>query len=390
MVASIGPRSGGLGPAAVGLMHAQRQLGAPAEIWCLDSDATIADIAHQNGLDERALSRFRITGPWQFMFSPDMEGAAVSQRGAEYEILHQHGIWMLYSRVTTRWRKRFKRPTVVAPHGTLREYALSISAWKKRLASFAYERENLRLASCLHATAEAEALSFRQYGLVNPIAILPNGIEEAPIGTADDAERFRSLFAFPERRLLLFMSRLHPIKGLSLLFEAMTLIRRDLGDWCVVVAGPDEAGHRRQLEGMVQTLGLDGMVRFIGPLSAIDKRGAFASADVFVLPTRSDNFAIVVAEALAAGLPVITTTAAPWEDLRRHQCGWWVDVDAGAIRDAVLDAIHRPREELREMGQRGSALVRDQYLWERSARKSARVYEWLLGRAERPEFVVVD
>lgn len=298
---------------------------------------------------------------------------------------------MANSRVTNRWRATFGRPTVIAPHGTLEAYGLKRSAWKKRLARLWYERKNLRLASCLHASSKAEAISFRNFGLRNPIAIIPNGITDAQLHAAGEGARFRARYSIPpDKRLLLFISRLHPKKGLSLLFEAMALIREQLTNWHLVVAGSDEMGHRRELELLSERIGIRDLIQFTGPLFGSEKQDAFAATDVFVLPTHSEGFAIIVAEALGAGVPVLTTRGAPWEELRNHRCGWWVDVSTSAIQDALLDAIQRPRSELVQMGQRGKTLVAQKYTWSQVAGKSLMLYEWLLGLGERPDFVVTD
>jgi glycosyltransferase involved in cell wall biosynthesis len=394
IVGSVGRLSGGLGPVALGLARQQLDAGNRVAIWTLDSPTELQTIAVENKLARSQNCRlvgYPTVGPKRIGLSPAMEQAAISRRGEFYMILHQHNLWMANSRVTNRWRKTFERPTVIAPHGTLEKYALKRSAWKKKLATLAYESENLCQASCLHATSVSEALSFRRYGLRNPIAIIPNGVSETWINSVGDANHLRSRLALtPDRRLLLFISRIHPQKGLPFLFEAMSLIRQELADWCFVIAGPDEAGHRRELESLAQRLHLENMIKFIGPVSGDDKRDAFAAADLFILPTHSENFSIVVAEALGAGIPVITTRGAPWEELQTHDCGWWVDINVGAIKNALLEAIHRPPAELKEMGKRGKALVTDKYTWAQLAQKSIRLYDWLLGRAERPDFVVLD
>lgn len=394
IVGSVGRLSGGLGPVALGLARQQLDAGNRVAIWTLDSPTELQTIAVENKLGRSQNCRlvgYPMVGPKRIGLSPAMEQAAISRRGESYMILHQHNLWMANSRVTNRWRKTFGRPTVIAPHGTLEEYALKRSAWKKKLAALAYEGENLCRASCLHATSVSEALSFRRYGLRNPIAIIPNGVSETWINSVGDADHLRSRLALTaDRRLFLFISRIHPKKGLPFLFEAMSLMRQELADWCFVIAGPDEAGHRHELESLAQRLHLESMIKFIGPVSGDDKRDAFAAADLFILPTHSENFAIVVAEALGAGIPVITTRGAPWEELQTHDCGWWVDISVGAIKNALLDAIHRAPAELKEMGKRGKALVTDKYTWAQLAQKSIRLYDWLLGRAERPDFVVLD
>ena len=390
IVASVGRESGGLRTVALGLARAQRALGHEAMIWCLDSPAVAAEAASTYSLEGHIVTT-PVLGPTMVGYSPVVERMAGSDAGAHYDILHQHSIWMANSRITHRWRAAFGRPTVVAPHGTLEEYALKRSAWKKRLASLLYERKNLRLASCLHATAEAEAMSFRNYGLRNPIAVIPNGIPDALTHSIGEGARFRERYSIPpDKRVMLFISRLHPKKGLPLLFKAIALIREQLANWYLVVAGSDEVNHRRELQLLSERLGIEDLIQFTGPLFGSEKLDAFDVADLFVLPTHSEGFGIIIAEALGAGLPVLTTRGAPWQELPAHRCGWWVDVSTSAIQDALLDAIQRPKHELVEMGQRGRSLVAQKYTWSQVAGKSLMLYEWLLGFGKRPDFVVTD
>jgi glycosyltransferase involved in cell wall biosynthesis len=392
LTSSIGPTSGGLGSAVVGFAQEQRLLGHYPAIWTLDPPSSVMDLTQANRLNPLDLSTYPILGPRQVGYSPTMEQAAKFTKGANYDVLHQHSIWLAVSRVTNLWRSTFSRPTIVAPHGTLEEFMLRRSRWKKQLALLAYEIKNLRGAACLHATSVSEAASFRHFGLVNPIAVIPNGISEEWLRNQGDGARFRAHFSLPSnRRLLLFLSRLHPKKGLPLLFEAMAQLRIELSEWFLVIAGFAEApGYQLELEQFAAKLGITEKVIFVGPLNGQEKRDAFDAADLFILPTHSENFGIVIAEALAAGVPVLTTRGAPWIELVTNKCGWWVDVTVDAVCNALQDAIHRPLQELKEMGQRGKALVEKEYLLSRVAEQTIQIYEWLLGRRRQPDFVIKE
>ena len=383
---------GGVGAVALGMLREQRKLGNNAAIWSIDITTKDNQAASQKILEGQPhISMFRTFGPQLLGFSPAMEKTAVNAIGGNYQILHQHSIWLAISRVTNRWRSKFDRPTVITPHGTLEDFVLKRSRWKKRLALIAYEMNNLKSASCLHATAEQEAISFRRFGLKNPIAIIPNCISEDWLQFDGDMQNFRKRFSIPlERRLILFFSRIHPNKGLPMLFEAMAQLSNRLGDWLLVIAGPEESGHQHELEQQREKLGLSSRVIFVGPLHGAEKRDAFAAADVFVLPTKSENFGIVIAEALGAGVAVITTKGAPWEDLQTYKCGWWVDISVGAIREALLKATQCPKEELVTMGQRGRMLVTEKYTWPKVTDHSLQLYKWLLGQESRPGFVITD
>jgi glycosyltransferase involved in cell wall biosynthesis len=392
LVASIGLQSGGSGQVAVGFMHEQHLLGHCPGIWTIDPRSITADLAQKDRMNLSELNTFHAWWPSRVGYSPSMEQAAMAAKGKCYDVLHQHSIWLAISRVTNRWRTAFSRPTVVAPHGTLEEYTIKISRLKKKLALIAYEMANLRNAACLHATSSHEAMSFRRFGLKNPIAVIPNGVPEESLRNKGDSARFRAKFSIPSKsRLLFFLSRLHPQKGLPLLFEAIAQLLPSLSEWFLIIAGfEDKPGYQQELKRLAVKLGIVEKIIFVGPLFGQDKQDASAAADLFVLPTHSENFGIVIAEALAAGVPVLTTRGTPWEELQTHKCGWWVDVSVEAIRDALLDVIHRPRQELAEMGQRGKQLVAAKYTWPEVTKRTIDLYNWLLGRGDQPDFVILD
>lgn len=392
VVNDVSVLAGGVGAVALEMFREQRNLGNNAAIWSIDSTNKHNQAVTQSILEGQSdLTIFGTLGPRFLGFSPAMEKTALNEIGGGYQILHQHSIWLAVSRVTNNWRSKFDRPTVITPHGTLEGFALDRSNWKKQLALIAYEMKNLKSASCLQATAEEEAISFRRFGLKNPIAIIPNGISEDWLQSDGDMQKFRELFSIqPERRLLLFLSRIHPQKGLPMLFEAMSQLSNRLDDWLLVIAGPDESGHQHELEQQIEKFGLSNRVIFVGSLHGAEKRDAFAAADVFVLPTHSENFGIVIAEALGAGVPVITTRGAPWVDLQTYKCGWWVHVSIDAIGEALLEATQCPKAELVTMGQRGRMLVSEKYSWPKVAEQSLQLYKWLLGQESRPDFVITD
>jgi glycosyltransferase involved in cell wall biosynthesis len=334
-----------------------------------------------------------IVGPRAIGYSPAAEQWARSRHGGGFDVLHQHGIWPAFTRVTTAWRRQHRRPSVVAPHGSLEPHALGYSRSKKRLALAAWERTNLEAATCLHATSADEVRSFRDQRLRNPVAVIGNGVPGSWLRQAGDGARFRAEHGVPsDGRIILFLSRIHPKKGLLLLVEAMGRAREALRPWRLVVAGPVEAPqYAEAVKRRASELGLADRIHFTGTLLDQQKRDAFAAAELFALATLSDNFAIAVAEALGAGVPVITTREAhPWHVLETERCGWWVPADERTLAAALETAAQLPRNELKAMGQRGTALVERSYLWDDVAHQTIALYQWLLGHAARPDFVVLN
>lgn len=390
LVQSIGLESAGIGTSSTELVRGLLGLGCQATIWTLDPQPA-SRLAQERSLPPHAVRCFPSYGPKAVGYCPKMEAASKRGGGQRVDLLHQHGIWMANSRVTNGWRKAFGRPTVLSPRGSLEEYALGISRWKKYLAAHAYEAENLGSATCLLATSNQEARSFRNYGLTQPVAVIPNGVSSRWLASEGDGDKFREEFGIPKiKRICLFLSRVHPQKGLPLLFEALAGLHRDLGDWLFVVAGPSQGGHRRELERSVEHFSIVPWIRFTGPLYGEMKRHAFASAELFVLPTRSENFGNVVAEALGVGLPVIATRGAPWEDLITGRCGWWTDIKPEALKEALFQAIRMTDSELAAMGERGRRLVSAKYTWRNAAQKTLVLYRWLLGDGPTPDFIRKD
>ncbi len=390
----IGPGSFGLGQVVLNLVREQNGLGVSADIWCADTEAECGKALASSGLPTETIRRFSRSGSpiigRTLCISLEMEKAA-SREAANISIVHQHIVWSGLSRVTNLLRDRYGIPTVITPHGSLEKWAFKKSGWKKKLALAFYEGRNLHRASCIHTVGEKEINDIREFGLRNPVAVIPNGISNDWLLSSGNPDAFRKLLDMPhDKRMLLFLSRITPIKGLPMFLEALQRIRHKLSEWQFVIAGADEFGHQAEVRNLITRMNMNGFVTFAGPLYGQIKRDAFAAAEVLVLPSYSEGAPLVILEALGAGVPVLTTKASPWKELERFNCGWWVDISADALSEALEDVLDRSPEQLEIMGRRGKDLVADRYTWTQSARMTIELYRWLLGQAERPEFVMVD
>lgn len=307
------------------------------------------------------------------------------------DIVHNHGLWMFPNLYARRAATRAKVPLVISPRGMLDAWSLEQSAWKKALVWRAFEHGNLRAAAAFHATSEAEAAAIRALGLGQPIAVIHNGVDPPRRGGVPGRglleQRFPELLG---SRWLLFLSRLHPKKGVADLLHAWRAIEASHADWRLVIAGPDLDGYGEAMRTLARELGLGARTTFTGMLSGDDRACALGNADLFVLPTHSENFGIVIAEALAHGVPAITTKAAPWARLQQENCGWWIEDDEGQLGPALEFAMRLGKAELGAMGARGREMVARSLSWDRVAKDMLALYGWLSGFGDRPACVAAE
>ncbi len=390
-ITTIGKSSFGLGQISVSLAQEQNVLNHKVNIWCLDNDENIKWASETHGFPVERIKGFKLFGPTNIWFSPDMKRSARRNAYNKFDIVHQHGIWTGTSSATLIFSKKQKIPTVIAPHGSLNQWVLNISSWKKKISLSAYESENLRRASCLHATSESEISDFRNFGLKNPIAYIENGIQEKYLNIKGNADRFREQYAIEHgKRILLFLSRISPKKGLTMLVEAINSMRDDFANWKLIIAGIDEFNHKKEIESLIIQLNLGDKIEIIGTLFDEAKNDAFAAAELFILPSYSEGSPMVILDSLAAGVPVITTKASSWVHLDEFQCGWWTDINTSSITIALKEAVSMTAEDLHKMGEEGKKLITLKYTWPKLAQKTLRLYDWLLGRDDKPDFVQLD
>lgn len=322
------------------------------------------------------------------------------------DIVHLHGLWNFDIHRCAVICRRWNIPYVIAPRGMLEPWSLKQKWLKKRIARFLYQDRDLKKAAALHATAESEAEQFRKLGFTNYCIVSPNGVN-LPDGKVERV-------GGDGQRRALFVSRMHQKKGVLELVEAWSRVKP--GGWCCelvyTVNSDEERAYEQKVKDRILVLGMsykdnDGTIHsststqdvdflFTGPLDDEKKWAAYARADLFALPTYSENFGIVVAEALWAGVPVITTKGTPWSDLVSHNCGWWIDLPTGdgltkwdALDAALKEATTRQPTptpstltSLPCMGANGHRLVEQKYTWKAVVGAMKHGYEQILNPCE--------
>ena len=282
-----------------------------------------------------------------------------------FQLVHLHGLWSPKLHQVAAACRRAGVPYVVSPRGMLDPWALSVKKWKKRIARWLYQDRDLKGAAAFHATAELEAEHIRELGFRQPMIIAPNAVELP--------EKMPEWHRNGKVKTAIFLSRLHPGKGLLTLAEAWSRVRPK--GWRMKVVGPDNYGHKREVTAALNRLGIAEEWEFCEPLDDAQKWDAYRSADLLIHPSVSENFGITIAEGLAAGLPVICTKGTPWKDIADHKCGWWIDIGVEPLAQALQAAITLSDEQRQLMGERGQKLIAEKYTWGAVAEKMIKGYE---------------
>lgn len=301
-------------------------------------------------------------------------------------LIHDHGIWGLTNIAASRAAHWAGVPYVLHTHGMLEPWALSFKARKKQLAWVAYQKRIIDNSAVLVATSDQERDGITRLFPRHPVAVIPNGVW-LPQTVPNRA--FRSPIG---RANLLFMSRVHPVKNLLGLVRAWGAVCRTPSRerWMLQIAGPDELDHSRAVKELVRSLQLESRVEFLGPIAESNKNSLLEGADIFILPSFSENFGIVVAEAMAYGLPVIATTSTPWSSLVQRKCGWWADTSPEALTQALAQAIDMSNIERHQMGMKGREFCQQAFSWEKIGASTLQLYDWVTKRTHStPPFLYV-
>jgi glycosyltransferase involved in cell wall biosynthesis len=338
------------------------------------------------GWDGPPLSLHDVFGSEAFGYAPRL---GRSLRRWRPSLLHANGLWMYPSLASFRWSGRGRRPYVISPHGMLDPWAVCHAAWKKRLVAWWFENAHLAGAACLHALTEAEARAIRAYGLSNPICIVPHGID---LPKAVPARPARAGQTGKDRKIVLFLGRLHPKKGLENLLRAWKDVRSatDARDWMLVIAGWDQDRHKSELERIAQAQGIGDSLRFVGPQFDDEKAASFAGADAFVLPSLSEGLPVAVLEAWSYGLPVLMTGACNLPEGFAAAAALPIGTDRAGIAAGLRRLFAMSDAERRNMGTRGRALVRERFTWASVGERMTTVYQWVLGGGPPPSCVLTD
>lgn len=301
---------------------------------------------------------------------------ALEQTNAD--IYHTNGLWRYCNHVTAVVAREKDRPFVLTPHGMLYPQALVRSKWQKRLLrAFLFDRD-IREAACIHVTCKQEMQHVRNLGFTNPIAVIGNPIPMPP--KAVQKLRIGKIrFGF--------LGRLHPIKQVELLIDALSGLSQQEQAQCeLVIMGSGELAYEQSLRERVRSNGLIN-VQFTGFVCGEEKQRRLAELTALFVPSETENFGMIIAEALRQGTPVWASTGTPWEILQEKGCGWWQEPTPQHMTDVMRKILSLNPEVLDKMGRIGQQLVAEYFSDTVVAQQMAELYQWILTKQNKPSFV---
>ncbi len=298
---------------------------------------------------------------------------------SEGDIIHNHGLWRMHNIYTYKIKKNKNVKVVISPRGSLSKEALKISSLKKKIFNFlSNHKKALENCDAFHATSKKEKNEIRELGFKQPIAIIPNGV--------DIPFEKKNSFRMKDSRNFLYLGRIHPIKGLETLIYSWVKMEKNTDCKLEICGYYNDKKYYNHLKKVVKGLGLKN-ISFTKPVSGKEKIKKFISSDIFILPSKSENFGIVIAEAMSLGLPVITTNNTPWNSLKENNLGWYVDLNEKKLYKSMMEASQSNDKDLMIMGSESRKYIEKKFSWTSLLNKYDIFYKWILNNVEKPSFV---
>lgn len=312
----------------------------------------------------------------------------------KFDLIQMQSIWAKSYHQVAQIARKHNIPYLITPRGMLEPWSLSQKKWKKKIALMLYQMNDLQKAACIFTTAEMEAQHVRELGVKVPMSVIPNGIETDGYACRTSMEGVK--------KQILFLSRVHVKKGIELLIDAFAHLHKDFSEWSVVIVGNGETDYIESLKQKVKSLKLENCINILPPVFGDAKTKLYQQSSLFCLPSYSENFGMVIAEAMSCGVPTITTNGTPWQLLNGdyttmgasldmlgddQRTGWCIELSVENLEKTLREAMSIDPVALYKMGQRGSRMINENFNYRSVAKKTRRLYEWIVNGGQEPEFI---
>lgn len=377
---SVSRSAGGLLDAVRDLYLKMKVEDAHPVIYSYLDENTEADLPSWNSME---IKLFKKANP--FFYSLEIKRNLLSSDG---DILHVHGLWRYPHAFINTWKsKKISKPVIVTPHGMLDPYIIANQSLPKRvLGDMLFAKKAFKNVNVYHALCLAELEVLRTYGITQPIAVIPNGID-----MPDTTKRYART---DHKKHLLFLGRLHPKKGVDMLIEALGKSNNQhkelLNGWIVDIVGWPQEGFDKKLIQMVEEYGLQDKVKFHGGLFGEAKERMYATSDAYILPSHGEGLPMTVLEAWAWGLPVIMTPQCNIPEGYAHNAAIKIENNSESIYQNLNSFLLMSEDDQKAMGDNGKRLVKNNFTWELSAKKMVKLYHWIVEGGTAPDFIYLQ
>lgn len=307
--------------------------------------------------------------------------------GSDYDLYHANALWAYSTHITCKTARQKGKPYILSPHGMLYPTALSMKKWKKWPMLRLWFYKDIYQASCLHATCQQEAEYCRQFGYKGPIAVIPNCVV-LPQGV----NLKTSIYEVEGRRQIGFLGRLHPIKNVENIIYALGKLTPSQREHISFqIMGKYDDRYESWLKEEVKRIGVEANVEFVGFVSGKEKYDRLTKLTALMVPSKQENFGMIVPEALICGTPVYASLGTPWNELNDCHCGWWRDNEPSTIANIICEILKMDESELLAMGRRGRKLIEENYEQHKVAGMMNTLYRWIVEDkmkiSKKPQFV---
>lgn len=374
IAASLSYEWGGPTKVVAGLTEALAKKGIEITVFAPITDEL--KFAQINGVNVQI---FKQSFPARIWTSCSLELArAVEREISKFDLIHIHEIWHHPQFIAYKAAIKAGKPYIITIHGELEPWCLSNKKIRKKVVSFLFQKKIIEDASALHALTQEEIKNISNYAENNNIFLIPNGIVIEEFEELSNEDCIKDMYPeIKDKKVILFLGRIHPKKGLELLIKAFSRIAKDRNDVCLLIVGPDSEGYQHTIEKICKTEGILNSVIITGMLIGRKKLAALRVANLFVLPSHSEGFSISILEALACGLPVVITKECNFPEVEKMGAGRVIERDVEQLSNNLIELLENP-ELCKTMGEKGKKMVRDTYTWDKIADKMVAVYETVM------------
>ncbi|NJL62224.1 MAG: glycosyltransferase [Methylacidiphilales bacterium] len=379
VVPGIEAATGGPGRIAASLCNSITQMGFEVDI------ATTKDPLQRYELidTDAGKSNLLFFERWQhetYAFSRPLKNWLTTNI-KNYDVVHIHSVFNYPTYIAAELAIKNKVPYVIAPHGMLEPWAFAYRAWKKRFFYDFAVKKALKNAQAIHATSSPETNNIKSLGVHRNLVFIPNGVKSEEFDSLPSREIFYQQFPqLRDKKLIVFLARIDPKKGLDLLASAFTRVKQLFPNSHLVIIGSTTTSNTQYLDSVKQYFArancLDN-ITFTGMLTGEIKLSALAAASIYVSPSYSEGFSVSVLEGMAAGLPCVITTGCNFPEAENAQAVRVVNINADDIANGLIWCLQHP-EEAKKLGDRGRKFILDNYTWHRLAEKMGKVYSQLI------------